>query len=128
MAAARVNPFSSYETQILVMAANGHTREEIGQALGRTVSGIAASIISIRQRIDARNLTHAVAIGCQLGWIPPVKKPDPPRPIREATGTCVFCLQPVAWVNNRYRSEFGALCPARIGGRRRHQLREGAIE
>jgi DNA-binding NarL/FixJ family response regulator len=57
------------ETEILEYVASGLGNKEIGKRLGTAVGTVKAQVQSILSKLDARDRTHAVAIGLRRGII-----------------------------------------------------------
>lgn len=63
-------PYLTYEQRkLLALVANGDTQEGIAAALGCTRPAINHRLTVIREQLQARNITHAVALAYQHGLL-----------------------------------------------------------
>ncbi len=68
-AAARENPLSERETQILQEIAKGATNQEIADDMGYQLQSVKNRATTIMTKVHARSRTHAVSIALKNGWI-----------------------------------------------------------
>lgn len=55
--------------EVLRLASNGRSYFEIGRAMGIAEKTVSSFMTQIFQRLGARNLPHAVLLGCQAGLL-----------------------------------------------------------
>jgi len=64
------SPLSQREAECLAWSSRGRTMDQIGQILGVKMRTIAFHLDSARAKLDAENVTHAVALALKRGLIP----------------------------------------------------------
>lgn len=57
------------QIQILVMAANGFSNQEIGDELGVSFETVKTHVKHLLLKLNARNKAHAVTMGFQRGYL-----------------------------------------------------------
>jgi DNA-binding CsgD family transcriptional regulator len=62
-------PLSPRELEVLIWAAKGKTYAETGLILGISHASIHTYMKSMQLKLNATNITHAVAVGYELGII-----------------------------------------------------------
>lgn len=67
----RLTPLSPRKRQVMILYANGHTRQQIADELGIGIETVKTYMQQIQHRLDARNGTHAVALCIVLGLLAP---------------------------------------------------------
>jgi DNA-binding CsgD family transcriptional regulator len=60
---------TSRESEVLKMAADGHSNVAISDHLGVSVETVKSHFRTISRKTGARNRSHAVAIALRNGWI-----------------------------------------------------------
>jgi len=64
-----MDALSPRQRQVLTLAADGMTKDEIGRTLFIMEATVRRHMTDLREKLGARNTAHAVAIAVRRGWI-----------------------------------------------------------
>lgn len=64
-----VGVLTDRELELLELAADGHTRVEIGRRVYLSPETVKSHMLMIRLKLGARNIPHAVALGFRQGLL-----------------------------------------------------------
>lgn len=69
MAKGRSTRLADTEIEILVLTAQGYSAPEIARKLERTTTSVSSVLTRVREKLEAKNTTHAVVIAIRQGLI-----------------------------------------------------------
>lgn len=62
-------PLSGRERDVLLLASQGLTKAQVGEALGLSEHTVRTHLTRIARRLGTLNTTHAVATAIRSGWV-----------------------------------------------------------